>query len=241
MKFNMITIAKKISKKLLPSYLLRLIRPLLPAYSKLSFSQEGEDMILSRIFDMQEKGFYVDIGAHHPYKYSNTFYFYRRGWNGINVDAMPGSMEIFNNWRPRDINIEMGVGLKEETKKYCQFDEPALNGFDLQLSSMRIQTTKYKIIAEVDVQIQPLKQILDAQMPENTHIDFMSIDVEGMDLDVLKSNDWDRYRPTVILAEALSNDPSQDNRGTVSEYLKNLDYTPVANTVSTCVFKDNRV
>ena len=58
-----------------------------------SFSQEGEDLVLARIFEGKKNGFYVDIGAHHPTRFSNTHYFYRRGWSGINIDAMPGSMK----------------------------------------------------------------------------------------------------------------------------------------------------
>ena len=79
-----------------------------------SYSQEGEDIILARIFGKQQNGFYVDVGAHHPYRFSNTYFFYKRGWKGINIDAMPGSMKIFNKYRPRDKNIEAGIS---DTKK----------------------------------------------------------------------------------------------------------------------------
>ncbi len=76
-----------------------------------SYSQNGEDRILARIYERQRYGFYVDIGAHHPFRFSNTYLLYKRGWNGINIDAMPKSMELFNKYRNRDINIECGVGL----------------------------------------------------------------------------------------------------------------------------------
>ena len=81
-----------------------------------SYAQEVEDRVLSsllfklhggkHIYD----GFYVDVGAHHPYRYSNTCFFYKQGWHGINIDAMPGSMVSFENSRPRDINLESGIG-----------------------------------------------------------------------------------------------------------------------------------
>ena len=71
------------------------------------YSQQGEDIILHRMFEWQEQGFYIDVGAHHPTRFSNTYKFYKRGWTGINVDAMPGSMTAFNRLRPKDINIEL--------------------------------------------------------------------------------------------------------------------------------------
>lgn len=70
-----------------------------------SYSQEGEDVVLRRLFDSQPSGFYVDIGAHHPVRLSNRYYFYRCGWRGLSVDAAPGSMEMFRRLRPRDIAV----------------------------------------------------------------------------------------------------------------------------------------
>jgi hypothetical protein len=79
-------------------------------WSKHSWSQEGEDLILQRIFEGQTTGFYIDVGAHHPRRFSNTFSFYRLGWQGLNIDAMPGSMVAFEKDRPPDINLEIGIG-----------------------------------------------------------------------------------------------------------------------------------
>ncbi len=78
----------------------------LSEYAIKSYSQEGEDMILARLFENQQNGFYIDVGAHHPQRFSNTYFFYKKGWRGINVDAMLGSMKLFNKIRSRDINIE---------------------------------------------------------------------------------------------------------------------------------------
>ena len=70
------------------------------------YSQNGEDLILNRFLENKKNGFYIDIGAHHPIRFSNTYLFYKKGWRGINIDAMPGSMDLFNKIRSRDINIE---------------------------------------------------------------------------------------------------------------------------------------
>ena len=69
----------------------RIFKTLWP-FGSLCYSQEGEDMILGKIFSGQKHGFYVDVGAHHPLRFSNTYLFYLKGWRGINIDAMPGSM-----------------------------------------------------------------------------------------------------------------------------------------------------
>src|SRR5689334_15261611 len=86
-----------------------------------SYSQEGEDMILARVFENQKSGFYVDVGAHHPWRFSNTYMFYRRGWRGLNIDAMPDSMSRFRKARPRDINVEIPVLREEAVLNYYQF------------------------------------------------------------------------------------------------------------------------
>ena len=76
-----------------------------------SYSQEGEDRILLMPFENCKDGFYV---AHHPTRYSNTYLFYRMGWSGINIDAAPGSMNLFKKKRPRDINLEVAISDREE-------------------------------------------------------------------------------------------------------------------------------
>ena len=87
-------------KKCIPQIIINLIKRTLSFFTwdpwaNYSWSQEGEDRILYRIFEQQPVGFYVDVGAHHPKRFSNTYFFYRRGWRGINIDAMPGSMKNF--------------------------------------------------------------------------------------------------------------------------------------------------
>lgn len=88
-----------------------------------SFSQEGEDVILQDLFLKKKKGTYIDIGAHHPKRFSNTYFYYRRGWRGINIDAQPGSMNLFNIYRKKDINIECGIGLESGNLDYYIFDK----------------------------------------------------------------------------------------------------------------------
>lgn len=209
-----------------------------------SYAQEGEDLVLlSLLFKLHggkqiTDGFYVDIGAHHPYRYSNTYSFYKRGWHGINVDAMPGSMSVFNKQRRRDINLEKGIGIRKEILKFYIFNEPALNTFDEKLAKTRCNDV-WHIKTIADVPIAPLSDILKNHLPRNQNIDFLTVDVEGFDLEVLQSNDWNNYRPLVVLVEtfglsleALTSDP-------VTAYMHSIGYIVYSKTVNTTFFVDN--
>lgn len=174
------------------------------SHHQLSFSQEGEDRILDRLFERQNEGFYVDIGAHHPQRFSNTYLFYLKGWRGINIDAMPGSMELFKKLRPRDINIEAAISDSSEILTYYMFDEPALNGFSEKVSFGRNNRSKNKVVDKRPIRTLQLSEVLDEHLQVGQEIDFLSIDVEGLDYQVLLSNNWSKYKPKIILIEELS-------------------------------------
>lgn len=233
-------------KSLLPQPLRRLLRwakycVTWDPWQNCSWSQEGEDLLLDRIFTNKKSGFYIDIGAHHPKRFSNTFLFYKKGWFGINVDAMPGSMRAFKQTRPRDINVEMGIGLNEDELEYYLFNEPALNGFSKSLSQHRdADASQYKIIKIRKVKVLPLVSLLEKFLPHKQQIDFMNVDVEGMDLDVLKSNNWEQYRPKCLLVEVLESTLHEINRSEIGSFMNTCDYSIYAKCMNTVFFKDNR-
>ena len=173
-------------------------------FCRSSYAQEGEDRILAEMFGLNFRstpGFYIDVGAHHPEKYSNTFLFYTHGWNGINIDAMPGSMEIFKRERPRDINLEAAISDEGKVLTYYEFNEPALNGFNRETAQARDQYRNWKIIRERPISTVRLDKLLEQHLPTGLRLDFLSVDVEGLDLNVLKSNNWNKFRPAVVLVE----------------------------------------
>lgn len=208
------------------------------AFHKISFSQDGEDIVIAELFNNKPEGFYVDVGAHHPQRFSNTYYFYLNGWSGINIDAMPGSMKIFDDLRPRDINLEIPISDKSEILTYYQFDEPALNSFSLPLSHELIKTSHYKIIAETQLKTQTLAEVLDKHLPPEQTIDFLSIDVEGLDYKVMISNNWDKYKPKVILVEDLELSSLKNiNTSKVCLFLEQRGYILLVKTMRTLIFK----
>jgi FkbM family methyltransferase len=231
---------KEIIKLLSPQAFIIIIRDFygffLDGYSQKSYSQEGEDMILQRIFGKQETGFYIDVGAHHPRRFSNTYLFYKKGWRGINIDAMPNSMKRFNRSRPRDINIEKPISEKKQILTYYIFNEPALNGFSKELSEKRNGENGYFVEFTHDIETCTLEEVLDKNLPENQEIDFLSIDVEGLDFEVLKSNNFEKHRPKIILIEILNSSLNSIQESKVSNFLETVDYHVYAKAMNTVIF-----
>ncbi len=202
------------------------------------YSQEGEDMILRRIFEGQENGFYIDVGAHHPRRFSNTYYFYKQGWRGINIEPNPDALKAFNVDRPRDINLQLGVSDTTSILKYYSFDEPALNTFDENVVKSRLADTPYKVIKTNDVTVERLDKILKEHLPAGHPIDFLSVDVEGFDLAVLRSNNWHLFRPKCVLAEALNMTLDEAMKGDLVLFMLAQDYVLFARTYNTLIFLD---
>lgn len=203
-----------------------------------SFSQDGEDIVLGSFFENRKdySGFYVDVGAHHPVRFSNTLKFYKKNWRGINIDPTPGSMIPFRILRRRDINLEIGVGSEYgELTFYC-FNEPALNTFDKVLAEARNTNNPYYITKEVRVPLFTLKDIFEKNLPPNQKIDFMSIDVEGLDLAVLRSNDWSRFDPGYILVEDPGFKVEALNDSEIYNFLYSKGYKVVAQLKRTIIF-----
>jgi len=206
------------------------------AYAIKSYSQEGEDMILRRLFEKQKKGFYVDVGAHHPKRFSNTYYFYKKGWSGINIDAMPGSMGPFRKIRRRDINLEAGISIQKKELFYYIFNDPALNGFSKELSEKEYTSSKYYIIEKKKILLRPLSEILDEYLPNKKDIDFLSVDVEGMDYEVLQSNNWRKYKPKAVLVEMLNSDIEKIDEDPIYIFMRENGYKLFAKSVNTAIF-----
>lgn len=159
------------------------------------FSQFGEDGFLDLYFVGRPTGFYVDVGAFHPFNASNTHLFYKRGWRGINIEPNPASFQAFLKYRPRDINLNVAVDRHDQEVLFnCNEELSGIEG-DSYLFRDRPGLTQCRVRAR------PLASILHEHMPKDTAIDFMSVDCEGHDTEVLHSNDWSKFRPRVILVE----------------------------------------
>lgn len=191
-------------------------------------------MILRRYFEGRGPGTYVDVGAHHPWRFSNTYWFYRQGWSGVNVDATPGSMEAFRRARPRDRNVEAAVAGVARTITFFAFDEPALNTFD-PAAVERAEAAGYRVVEERALRTTTLSDLLGKHL-QGRRIDFLSVDVEGLDAEVLGSNDWDAFAPEVVLAETLGQTVEEVQASSVARILGGQGYELFSKTANTAIF-----
>lgn len=202
---------RTLTRRWMPLSLKRSFQQLLLGYDSYapSFSSAGEDMILRHILGSDKmRGFYVDVGAFHPTLFSNTYFFYLNGWQGINVEARPGSKTLFDKVRPRDINLELGISRdRGEMTYYFIADDSPMNSFspDFLRQIEMLEAVKSKI----PVPTLPLAEVLERHLPNGQSIDFLTVDVEGHDYEVLESNDWKRFRPRLIVVEDEALDPDE--------------------------------
>jgi len=231
-------------RKIIPQFTVIAIRSLLERldpFVNLAYSQDGEDMILRRLFEGKARGFYVDVGAHHPYRFSNTCYFFRRGWAGINIDPNPDAIDAFRRDRPSDINVCVGVSDKAGELSFHFFNEPALNTFDADLAAERARLPDYRLVETRSVPVRRLDDLLNEYLPRDRKIDFLSIDVEGMDLAVLRSNDWSRFRPALLLVEAHERTVAAVENDPINLFAVGSGYRLIAKTLNTLIYEDGQL
>lgn len=209
-------------------------------FVRLSWSQDGEDMVLRRLFEGETHGFYVDVGAHHPFRFSNTCYFHRGGWRGINIDANPAAIDEFHRHRPNDVNLCVGIAETSGRLVFHRFNEPALDTFDAALATERAKLPGYRLVARSEVAVRRLDEVLAEHLQAEQRIDFLSIDVEGLDLQALKSNDWRRFRPRVLLVEAREAELQNLDADPACNFARSVGYRPLAKTVNTVIFSESR-
>lgn len=188
----------------------------------LTFSQAGEDLVIRNFFydrlSRGDKGFYVDIGAFHPYRHSNTYYLYRAGWRGLNIDARPGSMKQFDALRPGDINVEIAISDKEGYLPYFEIEGASgMNSMSEEYIKKLGNTDGVK--ATRSIRTLPLSEILSTHVPPGTSIDLMSIDIEGLEEKALSSNNWEKFRPKLIACEIYGFSMNEIARDPVSALL----------------------
>lgn len=190
-----------------------------------SYSQCGEDILMDKLLRKKRKGFYVDIGAYDPTRFSNTKRFYLRGWRGINIEPEPTRAVKFNVSRPKDINLNIGVANKTGELKFYIFNPPTLSTFSKRKAE-DYQKQGFELKKTSNIKVQTLGDVLKKY--HQGYIDFFSIDTEGFDFEVLKSNNWNKFRPKVICIES-----SQKN---VDKLLSKLGYKRIYKTDVNSIF-----
>lgn len=173
----------------------------------ISYAQNFEDVVLARAFPSAEPGFYVDIGAMDPELHSVTKHFYDLGWHGVNVEPTPGFHDRLLRARPRDVNLCAAVGLNREIREFHDSGGHGISTFSPDLAQ-HFRTLRYSFETRY-VQVMPLREIFERYCPPQ--VDFLKIDVEGSEQEVLESGDWAVFRPRIVLVEAVTADTHTPN------------------------------
>lgn len=189
-------------KKFLEFSLKEVYRKIFFELIKRSYSQKGEDLIIDNLLNKKRKGFYVDVGAYDPDRFSNTKRFYKKGWTGINIEPDFENYNKFLQKRSRDVNVNVGVGLKRATLPFYRFFPTTLSTFSKKEAD-RYKKLGYKFLGMRKVEVARLDDILKKNFKSDS-IDFISIDTEGFEIEVLMSNDWKKFKPKIICIESSS-------------------------------------
>ena len=169
-------------------------------HKRISYSYGGIDSLILNIFKNQKNGFYLDIGCGHPIKNNNTYLLNKKGWSGINIDLDEENIDLFNSYRKKDVNLATAVSDKEgETNLYFYHNKSALNT----ISKENADFQKAKVSAIKRIKTQTINKIIENTPFKDRKIDFLSIDVEGSELAILKNFDFTKYSPKVIVVEYL--------------------------------------
>jgi len=165
-----------------------------------SYAQNREDVLLSRLFPRGLTGFYVDVGANDPVANSVTRWFYDQGWHGINIEPAAHPFQRLAEARERDVNLNIGVSDHDDTMTFYEFppEVDAVSTFSATQAAWHEEQGFPPV--ERTVEVTTLAQVFERHV-EGT-IDFLSVDVEGHERQVLESNDWQRWRPRVVMVEA---------------------------------------
>jgi len=164
----------------------------------ISYGQNHEDVILNRVFGSKNKGLYIDIGANHPIIDSITYAHYLKGWSGLNVEPVKELFDEICMVRKRDINVNMAVSNINDERMIYVIRESGLSTLEIDLAKEHARMTKIEIRTTRTIR---LDKLCDSQ--GICDVDYMIVDVEGHELEVLESNDWEKVRPRIIIIESV--------------------------------------
>jgi len=172
---------------------------------QLSYAQNGEDIVLDRVFKNISNGFYIDIGAYHPTEDSVTKLFLNKGWKGINIEPIPQNFSKFVEERKTDINLNIGIAEKKSVLTFYECTTP-LGWSTFSEKVMKKHTNSGKKYTKYQIEVITLNQLFDKYI-KRKEVQFLKIDAEGFESKIIKGNNWSLNRPIVLVIE--KNDYSQ--------------------------------
>ena len=202
-------------------------------FLKKSYSMYGEDVFINNFFKNKKNGIYLDVGAYHPLDGNNTHLLYKKkNWQGINIDVNPLSIELFKRSRKFDLNINCAISAKKGfVTMYFRKKINMLNTLSKKHAKMHFRNGFH----EKKIKSNTLNNILNQSKYKNKKIDFFNLDVEGHELNVLRSIDFKKFKPTLICVEIHNHEEMYNQktdymkRNPVNKLLLNLKYSIVWN------------
>ena len=207
-------------------------------FLKDQYSKNKEDQYLKKIFKNKVNGFYIDIGAYHPYRFSNTFHLYKKGWHGINVDINKESIDLFDVSRPRDKNLNVAIGKENKIKKfYYKKKKHPMNTLNKNFAKTYFKKDG-KAILEKNIICKKFDYLI--KIAGRKKIDLLDIDVEGGEYDIIKNINFKKIRFNVILIEfSHFNKMARQNSKKIENILLKNKYFFVKHCGETSIFKNN--
>ena len=200
---------------------------------KKSYSMEKEDLEITKRLNKIKNGFYVDVGGYHPVHRNNTFLLYKKNWRGINIDLSKFSIDLFKFARPEDINLNVAVSkTNKKIKYYTQKKISQLTTIHKDIANKRMQGP----IIEKEILSNTLTALIDKTKYKDKRIDFLNIDAEGADFEILESLNFDVYRPKLICVEI---DNKQIENSKIFNFLKKQKYTNQWSATFSYIFTDD--
>ena len=200
---------------------------------KKSYSMEKEDLEITKRLNKIKNGFYVDVGGYHPVHRNNTYLLYKKNWRGINIDLSKFSIDLFNFARPEDINLNVAVSkTNKKIKYYTQKKISQLTTIYKDIANKRMQGP----IIEKEILSNTLTALIGKTKYKNKRIDFLNIDAEGADFEILESLNFDVYRPKLICVEI---DNKQIENSKIFNFLKKQKYTNQWSATFSYIFTDD--
>tara|TARA_A100000164_G_scaffold188720_1_gene167505 strand:- start:108 stop:764 length:657 start_codon:yes stop_codon:yes gene_type:complete len=208
-------------------------------FPKKSYSMLGEDLVVNNFFKNKTNGTYVDVGCYHPIDGNNTHLLFKNGWNGINIDLNKISIDLFNIARKNDENFRVAVSNKSKKIKF--YYRKKINM--LNTINKKFANNSFKKGYSIDyIQARTLSSILKESKLKNKKIDFLNIDIEGNEINALKTLDFKIYRPKLICVEIHNFTSNRLKKGnfkdhSIYKFLKQKGYKHIWKNEFSFIFK----
>ena len=208
-------------------------------FPKKSYSMLGEDLVVNNFFKNKTNGNYVDVGCYHPIDGNNTYLLFKNGWEGVNIDLNKISIDLFNRARKKDENFRVAVS--NRSKKIKFYYRKKINM--LNTINKKFANNSFKKGYSIDyIQARTLSSILKESKLKNKKIDFLNIDIEGNEINALKTLDFKIYRPKLICVEIHNFTTNRLKKGnfkdhSIYKFLKQKGYKHIWKNEFSFIFK----